>query len=411
MGRPVPNTTCFVLDSRLHPVPVGTVGELYLGGRQLARGYLNRPDLTNKTFLASPFASGERLYKTGDVVKYLADGSILYMGRNDDQVKIRGYRVELGEVESAMLVASAGAATQAKATVDDGNLVGFVSPASAPTDAIQLSMKSSIPSHMVPGRIIAVEQIPMSSAGKADTRALMALLKAGSASSASATMTAGSTVAIRAASPLEEAVLTIYREEIRSESLGVTSDFFESGGDSLKAVRVVSRLRSLCEDQPGLLATDCFQDVSVTDVFQNPTVRSLVASRAGSEGVLATPSSGSRAIVPRSPELRMRAAPASVQQEQMFVLAASLQNPAAYNVPWVVRLDGALQEDALLRAMDALTGRHDVLRSTLHPCGLSTTDSGAGVEQRFMDPSSEALKMRQVDVSGSSDLSQLWGEL
>jgi non-ribosomal peptide synthetase component F len=413
IGRPVPNTTCYVLDPRLQPVPLGVIGELYLGGSQLARGYLNRPELTRKAFISNPFAPGERLYKTGDTVKRLPSGSILYLGRNDDQVKIRGFRVELGEVESAMVTAGAGRVNQAVAIVDDGGaLVGFVSPADVPTSSVKTAMRSTLPAHMVPATIVALESIPMSSAGKADKKALKSVLQ--SSGSAIVVDSVSSVSITSPATPVEEAVLSIYREEIGSQTLGVTSDFFESGGDSLKAVRIVARLRTLPEERPDLGIRDGFSSLSVTDLFQNATVRALLQTRVEKEdnfqplgGEPVTPT----CIIPRSPEHRLDPAPASFQQEQMFVLAQTVDNPAAYNIPTVLRVEGALQEDALLRAIDCLIGRHDVLRCTLHPSSPTSGVLNAGVEQRFSKPSVGAPGMRMVEVGADSDTNLLWKEL
>ncbi len=177
IGRPFPNTTCFVLDGLLQPVPVGSVGELYVGGAQVARKYLNRPNLTNKVFISNPFIPGDRLYKTGDLVKYKPDGSLVFQGRNDSCVKIRGYRIELQEVEAALTNVGNGNINTSMVVVIDDYLVGIVTPKDVDVSALRNDLHRILPPYMVPSLVIALKSIPTTTSGKADSISLKALLQ------------------------------------------------------------------------------------------------------------------------------------------------------------------------------------------------------------------------------------------
>ncbi len=177
IGRPFPNTTCFVLDELLQLVPVGAVGELYVGGPQLAREYLSRPDLTNKVFIPNPFIPGDRLYKTGDLVKYKPDGSLVFRGRNDTCVKIRGQRIELEEVETALMNVGNGTINTSMVVVIDDYLVGFVTPNDVNVGGLRNRLHSMLPAYMVPSLVMAVKSIPTTTSGKADSISLKAILE------------------------------------------------------------------------------------------------------------------------------------------------------------------------------------------------------------------------------------------
>ncbi|MCP4128707.1 MAG: amino acid adenylation domain-containing protein, partial [Gammaproteobacteria bacterium] len=237
IGFPLPYVTYYVLDAHLQPVPVGVIGELYIGGGGVGRGYLNHPDLTRKAFIKNPFSSDEEshVYKTGDMVKLLPDGSIFFIGRKDGQVKIRGQRVEVGEVQVALQAVNS-SITQAVVLMHEESLVGFVTPGSVDGSAVKTSVSEVLPPYMVPSVVLSVDFIPTALFGKADWHALLSLVVenrtvhrgGGSRSSHGKHMTPNS--------PLEEAVLTIYRKVLQTESRGMASNFIENGGDSLKAV-------------------------------------------------------------------------------------------------------------------------------------------------------------------------------
>ncbi|MCP3665176.1 MAG: amino acid adenylation domain-containing protein, partial [Gammaproteobacteria bacterium] len=228
IGFPLPYVTYYTLDAHLQPLPVGVMGELYIGGDGVGRGYLNRPDLTRKAFIKNPFSSddGNRIYKTGDMVKLLSDGSIFFIGRNDGQVKIRGQRVELGEVEMALRSVNS-YITRAVVLVHEQNLVAFVTPGSVDGSAVKTGISKVLPHYIIPSLVLSVDFIPTTLSGKADHYALLSLLVENKATRRSGAIHSSHEQHMVPNSPLEEAVLAIYRKELQSEGMGMASDFFE----------------------------------------------------------------------------------------------------------------------------------------------------------------------------------------
>jgi amino acid adenylation domain-containing protein len=237
IGRPIANTTAYVLDQRMEPVPVGISGELYLGGAGLGRGYLHRPDLTAERFVPHPFsdAPGARLYRTGDITRYLSDGNILYLGRADHQVKLRGVRIELGEIESVL--ARHPKVRQCVVAMRDerdgqGGLSAYVVSGSERPDSNELRafIRNRLPESMVPSAFVYLEQLPLTANGKVDRSALPAPRYA---------RENNGYVAPRDAT--EAAVANIWSEVLKLDRVGVLDDFLELGGDSLQAMQVISR--------------------------------------------------------------------------------------------------------------------------------------------------------------------------
>ncbi|MEV0357579.1 amino acid adenylation domain-containing protein [Nocardia sp. NPDC050697] len=259
IGAPTAGTTAYVLDSRLRPVPVGVVGELYLAGAQLARGYAGQPGTTAARFVAGP--DGARRYRTGDLVRRLPGGALGYLGRADDQVKIRGYRIEIGEVETALR--SAPGITAAAATVvrrgDAVTLVGFVVAAAEPdTVALRAELAERLPAYMIPARLLALPELPVTSNGKLDLRALArhaeaALAGAGAGPSVPETET-------------ERRLAAVLTEVFDGRTPGVEEDFFAFGMDSIVAISLVNRAR-----RHGLA-------LEVRTVLAAPSIRDLAAA-------------------------------------------------------------------------------------------------------------------------------------
>lgn len=264
IGRPISNTTAYVLDERRQLVPVGVPGELYLGGDGVARGYHRRPELTAEKFVPDPFTQrpAAQLYRTGDVVRWLGDGAIEFLGRVDNQVKLRGYRIELGEVEAALLrheaVREAVAIVQKRH--DDPQLVAHVVPkAGATIDAARLRefLRESLPAFMVPAAVLVHDSLPLTRSGKVDRAALPA---------EPAVAVARPQPVSEPRTPLEREVLELFRSVLRQPSLGLHDGFFEFGGHSLLAVRLVSQIeRTLARTVP------------VAAIFQAQTAAKLAA--------------------------------------------------------------------------------------------------------------------------------------
>jgi thioesterase domain-containing protein/acyl carrier protein len=241
IGRPIANTTVYILDRHLRPVPQGISGELYLGGDGLARGYLGRPELTNERFIANPFVEGVRIYRTGDLARYRDGGVIDYQGRNDLQVKLRGYRIELGEIESVL--AKHPAIREAVVTAynegpGDQRLAAYVTTHDAtPTvDELRAHLKAKLPEYMVPARFIVLEKLPLTANNKIDRKALPPPGPAPASASAAAEE--------HPRDATEAKVAAIFRAVLGLPSLRLTDDFFDLGGHSLLALRLVAQIES-----------------------------------------------------------------------------------------------------------------------------------------------------------------------
>ena len=239
IGRPVANTQIYVLDRNLLPVPVGVAGELHIGGRQLARGYLNRPDLTAEKFIPDPFTNDPqaRLYKTGDLARFLRDGNVEYLGRIDHQVKLRGFRIELGEIEAVL--ADYPAIRQAVVVLredkpGDKRLVGYLAltlGGELNIESLRRYLASKLPEYMVPSKFVVLEKFPMTTSGKVDRKALP--LPQFERSEAEL---------IPPRDDLEALLASLFQKVLALDVVGVRDDFFELGGHSLKAARLISQI-------------------------------------------------------------------------------------------------------------------------------------------------------------------------
>jgi amino acid adenylation domain-containing protein len=243
IGRPIDNVQIYILDTDLRPVPVGSVGELYLGGAGLARGYLNRPDQEAEAFVPNPFSSvpDDRLYRTGDVARYLADGQIAFVGRTDDQIKIRGYRIEPNEVASLMNQYPGVQSSVVMARTDDGGdkrLVAYLvsSDPRLTRGALQEFLRAHLPDYMVPVAFVRLASLPLNSSGKLDRAALPA-------------PTLINTIADEGfqapTTPIEEQVVSILAELLGLERVGVNDNFFFLGGHSLLGTQLIARVRNV----------------------------------------------------------------------------------------------------------------------------------------------------------------------
>jgi amino acid adenylation domain-containing protein len=263
IGVPILNMSCFILDAWMQPVPIGAPGDLYIGGPGLARCYINRPDITAEKFVPNPFcdAPGERMYKTGDTARYLADGRIEFLGRTDHQVKVRGFRIELGEVE-AVLREHADVQDAAAIVVGDAiaerRLAGFVVARGSRRDLTEAELKrwlhGKVPDYLVPASIAVLPSLPLTPSGKVDRRALAdaAVIK----DSASAGAINGDT---------ERIIALIWEKVLRLNRVGPNDNFFDRGGNSLLITQVHSALASALNRD----------DIPMVDLFQFPTIRSL----------------------------------------------------------------------------------------------------------------------------------------
>ncbi|HWS53679.1 MAG TPA: amino acid adenylation domain-containing protein [Pyrinomonadaceae bacterium] len=355
IGRPVANTQVHVLDGGLRPVPVGAQGELYIGGRGVARGYLGRPALTAERFVPDPFTSepGARLYRTGDVGRWLEDGNLEFVCRVDEQLKIRGQRVEPGEVEAALrrhpLVGEA--VVLARGSGDsEKTLVAYVSARageSAPTHpALRRHLAASLPEYMIPSAFVALERLPLTPNGKVDRRALPEPERARSLSGAEGAPTR---------TPAEEVLAGIWSELLGVERVGARDDFFELGGHSLLAIQLASRVGHVF----GV-------EMSVRAVFDAPTLAGFAAQveralgGAGLMGATADAAGGRVGRAARPAELPLSSAQQRIWSSEQLGRGGSL-----YNITTAARLTGRLRVAALGQAIRELVRRHEPLRTVV----------------------------------------------
>ena len=347
IGVPIPGWKVLLLDRLMQPVPVGVVGEIFVGGPGLARGYLNRPALTAERFVADPFSAGRggRLYKSGDLARRRADGSLEYVGRSDDQVKIRGFRIELGEIEAALLKHPSlreAVVLPRDYGAEDRRLVAYVVGRSEGTlgaSDLRRWLKPRLPEYMIPATFVTLERLPLTPHGKIDREALPAPEAAivdDSRSAYEAPLT-----------PAESLVAAAWADVFGVDRVGRRDDFFELGGHSLLATQVVSRIRETFD-----------VDVPLRWLFEAPTVAGLAERveerKRGELGYEA------------SPILRIdrdQPAPLSHAQEALWFLEQLDPGRATFNVSVAVRIEGPLQVAALERAFREIVRRHESLRT------------------------------------------------
>jgi amino acid adenylation domain-containing protein len=375
IGRPIPNIAFHLLDSStFEPVPIGVAGEVYIGGEGLARGYLNRPGLTAERFLPNPFgAPGSRMYRTGDLARYRPNGTVEILGRCDHQVKIRGFRIELGEIEATLErhPAVAQALVIASGEGESKRLLAYYTThpnGAAQTSELRAFLKTTLPEHMVPAFFIALDAFPLTPNGKIDRAALPAPDVAGSIAEQYAAPR----------TPAEHALAGIWQQVLHVPQVGVRDHFFEIGGHSLLATQAISRINDLFS-----LA------LPVRALFEAPDIESL-ARRIESEEA-----TGRIARLPLVPVARTGALPLSFAQQRLWFLS-KLEGPSyTYNLSVVMRLQGPLDGEALIHALEAIVARHEVLRTRFREIDgvpVQVIDSATGFAVRRPKVSSpEAL--------------------
>ena len=342
IGRPIANTQLYVLDSRMQAVPVGVRGELYVGGVGVSAGYLDRPNLNAQKFVPNPFHPAEKVYRTGDVVRYLSDGNLDWLGRADGQIKLRGFRIELGEIESELsahpLIRRA--LVQIR-EVQPGNqqLVAYVIAGNdKPTvESLREHLAVRLPAYAIPSSFVFLDAMPELPNGKVDLRRLPA------PDAASETKTGP----LSPRTPAQEVVAGIWAQVLQRDRIGIRDDFFALGGHSLLAAKVISRIASALGVELPLRA-----------IFERPTVEGLAAliesSRADRSASLMRPiGKVSRDTDP----------PLSFAQERLwFLYQLEPENPL-YNVPCAIRIGGPLDVRALEQSINEIIRRHESLRT------------------------------------------------
>src|SRR6267378_1323072 len=349
IGRPIANTRIYILDAGMQPVPVGVTGEMYIGGAGVARGYLNRPELTAERFLVDPFSKepGERIYKTGDLARYLTDGNIEFLGRNDFQIKIRGFRIELGEIEAKLTEHEGIREAVVVAREDspgDKRLVGYyVASAEAKGEGVDTAglrhhLSERLPAYMVPAAFVRLDKLPLTPNGKLDRKALPAPeIDAFTVPEYEAPL-----------GEVEKSLAKIWKGLLKVDRVGRHDNFFELGGHSLLAVQVLSRVRETLKVR-----------LSLRDFFAYPSVDQL-----GSiiKTINSTYDDAGISCLHRHKSLSP--VDVSFAQLRLWFLDQYQPGSAVYNVPLAIRLEGQLDTAVLVRALDEILRRHDVLRTT-----------------------------------------------
>ncbi len=349
IGRPISNMRVYILNADLQPAPIGVAGELYIAGEGLARGYLSRPELTAEKFVPHPFSEtgGERLYRSGDLGRWLASGEIEFLGRIDNQVKLRGFRIELGEIEavlrehaavreSVVVVSEAGGGQRLVAYVVAE--AGGAGATEAPGSELRSYLKERLPEYMLPSAFVLLAELPLTANGKVDRQRLPA------PDGVRPELGEGY---VAPATAVEELVAGIWAEVLGLERVGVNDNFFELGGHSLLATQVISRLRESRQIEVGLVK-----------FFDAPTVSALakvVESAQLKGGEVKTQS-----IMPAG---RERPLPLSYAQQRLWFIDQLEPGNPFYNIPSAMRLRGSLNVAALEQSLNEIVRRHETLRS------------------------------------------------
>ncbi|HSS48303.1 MAG TPA: amino acid adenylation domain-containing protein, partial [Thermoanaerobaculia bacterium] len=369
IGRPIGNARIHLLDARGQEVPVGIAGRLHVGGPGVSRGYLGRPDLTAERFVPDPSGDGGRLYDTGDLARWLPDGTLEFLGRADQQVKVRGVRIEPAEVEAALachpLVQAAAVAADA---AGEHLLAWIVAEAGAAGEeiapaALREFLRRSLPETMVPSQIVRLDSLPLTGTGKLDRRALP------EPEAASATPTAAPP------SAAEELLADLWAGVLGVQRVGADADFFDLGGHSLLATRLASRVRAVF----GV-------DVPLSLLFEAPTPAALARRLALREAAI--PEIPEIIPVPRQPE----GTPLSYSQRRLWFLHRLEPGSPAYNVPGALRLRGPLEPAALAAALSQIARRHESLRTVFR-------DVSPEPLQVILDPSPGPAVLPRIDLS------------
>jgi amino acid adenylation domain-containing protein len=392
IGRPLTNRQAYILDRELQLTPTGIQGELYLGGVGIGRGYLNRPQLTGEKFIDNPWEEG-KLYKTGDLARYLTDGNVEFIGRADNQVKIRGFRIELGEIEAVLCQHPhiGEAVVVVRDDMVEGNcLVAYIvgqNSSSIEVGEIRKFLQQQLPEYMIPNIFLVLDKFPVTPHGKIDKRNLP-LPK----------VNASDRTILEPSNPQEAVLVNIWREVFQLEAVSVADNFLELGGHSLLATQIISRIREAFE-----------LELPLDTIFKSPTIRELSQIVARSSDI----NNNSLTPPPNLPQIQRRDIkaeekiniPLSFSQERLWFLNQLEGDGATYNISTTLRLTGKLNLDALRRSISTIVERHEILRTnfaaeedTANSCRQIIRDnSSIDIPLIDLQPLARFEKTRQIE--------------
>ncbi|WP_459209775.1 amino acid adenylation domain-containing protein [Aquimarina rhabdastrellae] len=334
IGIPLANTSVYVLSKDLQLQPIGVIGELHISGVGVSRGYLNRPELTREKFIANPYKDGELVYKTGDLVKWLPNGKIEFLGRKDNQVKLRGYRIELGEIDNTILSFSdkvSQVTTVLKKNQGGEALVTYyLEDSPIVIEDLKAFLKIKLPGYMVPNHFQAIESMPLTPNGKIDRNLLEGL----------SMDYEGTSDYVAPRNKTEEELVWIWQEVLGVDKVGIEDNFFELGGHSLMIGQIINHIYKKLNGS-----------ISYKDFFQSPTI-SQISSNLKKDGYK---------LIPKAPE--SQSYPLTPSQHRLWVLSQLDEGSSAYNMPGVIKLHGSLDIDKFKEAIKILVNRHEILRT------------------------------------------------
>ncbi|RBL90503.1 non-ribosomal peptide synthase/polyketide synthase [Chitinophaga flava] len=378
VGRPLPNVRIYILDEHHQLCPVGVAGEICIAGAGVARGYLNRTELTAERFIHLPYEETSRVYRSGDLGRWLADGNVEYLGRLDDQVKIRGYRIEPGEIEHVLQdhedVAAAVVAAQSDGSGGKELVAYIVSDRDITVTDIRSYLSRRLPEYMQPSHYVQLPELPLTASGKVDRKRLPSLA-AGSLLSGAAYVAPRNTT--------EEQLVEIWQEVLGRGNIGIKDNFFDAGGHSLKATRLVSLVHRTFDVKLELKDVFTYVTPETQADFIQHSRKEVFSS------ILSAPEAADY--------------PLSSSQRRLWVLSQFEESNVAYNMPGVYLFEGGLDRDALSAAFAGLISRHEILRTVFR-------ENAAGEIRQHILPSS-AFRISYLDLRDASDQEEQLSEL
>ncbi|WP_426094738.1 amino acid adenylation domain-containing protein [Flavobacterium sp. DSR2-3-3] len=370
IGKPIENSTAYILDEYLKPVPVGVAGTLYVAGDGLSRGYLNKPELTAEKFIENPFVSGTIMYNTGDLGKWLPNGDVIYLGRNDDQVKIRGHRIELGEIERN--IADLKGIRQSVVVINEKEgdkyiVAYYVADQKTDKKQIQEFISKKLPDYMLPGYYMQIDSIPLTSNGKADKNALPAITYTDLIE----------TEYVAPETEIEIKLAAIWKEVLAIDKVGASDNFFEIGGHSIKAMKLITKIKEEFE-----------VNFKISEIFTKPTLLAQAQYITSLEVDLNNK-------IPVFPE--QSGYPVSFAQRRLLPLSQIKESSVAYNIPTTLVLKDGYDPDFFIQALHAVVERHEILRTVFEE------DYDGNFSQRVKTSEVLDLKISSYDFTQSKN--------